>query len=164
MSDHVIDLQEYLKGKKEEKRGAFAIWGGDGERSRFALPMWRAIYLIRGNWGALMWGRDDHVPRTLQPFFVLDLEAEPARTEADADLAGGLWSGSGPELKESDYGSVVVLLGTAEGRRWFLVLRGDQREGPLETSVRDDLLFLAGECAGLLFHRDLAAQVDPDEP
>jgi hypothetical protein len=161
MSDHVIDLQEYLKGRKEERRGAFSIWGGDGERSRFALPMWRAIYLVRGHWGALLWGRDDHVPRTLQPYFVLDLESEPARTTTDADMVAGLWSGDGPQVRDAPPGSVSILLGSRDGRRWFLVLLGDPREDRLEPRVRDDLLFLAGECAGLLFHQDLAGEADP---
>lgn len=163
MSDRVIDLREYLKGKKGERRGAFSIWGGDGERSRFALPMWRAIYLVGGNWGGLLWGTDDHVPRSLNPFFVLDLEAEPARTETDPADVEGLWGGEGPRLRDTPPAAVSVLLGTREGRRWFLVLSGGLREERLDPAVRDDLLFLAGECAGLLFHRDLADEADLSE-
>lgn len=162
MSDGVIDLQEYLRGKTEGRRGAFSIWGGEGERSRFALPMWRAIYLVQGHWGALLWGRDDHVPRTLQPYFVLDLEAEPARTAADPVTVDGLWTGEAPTLRDQPPGPVAVLLGSRGGRRWFLVLQGMPREERLASDVRDDLLFLAGECAGLLFHRDLADEVDGD--
>ena len=40
MSDGIIDLTQYLKtspGDEEGQRGAFALWGADGERSRFAL-------------------------------------------------------------------------------------------------------------------------------
>lgn len=162
MSDHVIDLQEYLRGKRETRKGAFSIWGGEGERSRFALPMWRAIYLVRGQWGGLVWGEDDHVPRTLRPFFVLDLEQEPARTDVDPTLVDGLWSGEGPSLKETLPGPVSVRLGVREGRRWFLALQGAPRDEALEPHTRDDLLFLAGECAGLLFHRDLADEAESD--
>lgn len=160
MKDHVIDLREYLKEKAEARRGTFSIWGGEGERSRFALPMWRAIYLAGGDWGALAWGRDEHVPRKLTPFFVLDLKSEPARTQVDAELADGLWRGEAPQLVEHASGPVLVLLGMRDGRRWFLAIAGDGRGPHLEPRVRDDLLFLAGECAGLLFHRDLAANAD----
>lgn len=162
VKDHVIDLREYLKGKKPDRRGTFSIWGGEGERSRFALPMWRAIYLARGDWGALLWGRDEHVPRKLTPFFVLDLKSEPARTAVDVALAEGLWSGEAPQLVEHASGPLTVLLGKQEGRRWFLAIAGDDRDPVVAPNVRDDLLFLAGECAGLLFHRDLAG--DADQP
>jgi len=162
VKDHVIDLQEYLKGKQEERKGAFSIWGGDGERSRFALPMWRAIYLAHGGWGALLWGPEDHVPRSLTPYFVLDLQSEPARTSVEPDLVEGLWSGDGPVLIDEPPGPVSILLGTREGRRWFMVISGDPRSERLEPRTRDDLLFLAGECAGLLFHRDLASVDDED--
>lgn len=163
VKDHVIDLRTYLKGKKEDRRGTFSIWGGEGERSRFALPMWRAIYLARGDWGALLWGRDEHVPRKLTPFFVLDLKSEPARTDVDAELVDGLWTGEAPQLLEDPSGPVLVLLGQRDGRRWFLAIAGADREARLEPHIRDDLLFLAGECAGLLFHRDLAGNADAPE-
>ncbi len=48
MSDEIIDLTQYLNRESKEEepaRGAFALWGADGERSRFALPLWRTIYL-----------------------------------------------------------------------------------------------------------------------
>jgi hypothetical protein len=40
---------------------------------------------------------------------------------------------------------------------------GDEREGPLDARRREDVLFLAGECAGLLFLRDFADAVDDAE-
>ncbi len=163
VKDHVIDLREYLKGKKEDRRGTFSIWGGEGERSRFALPMWRAIYLAQGDWGALLWGRDEHVPRKLTPFFVLDLKSDPARTDVDPQLADGLWSGEAPQLLEHPGGTVLVLLGKRNGRRWFLAISGEGVDAGPEAAIRDDLLFLAGECAGLLFHRDLAGNVESPE-
>ena len=42
-----------------------------------------------------------------------------------------------------------------------MVIAGDGRGEGMEASTRDDLLFLAGECAGLLFHRDLADEPGP---
>lgn len=88
--------------------------------------------------------------------FVLDLAAEPARTgfrlpEAHRDLGG-----DAPEVFE-DEDAVAVYLGSRSGKRWFLVLddRGGDHES-VTTGTREDLMFLAGECAGLLFFRDLA--------
>ena len=58
-------------------------------------------------------------------------------------------------LEEGD--AVTVYLGSREGKSWFLVLddRGAANE-PVTAGTREDLLFLAGECAGLLFFRELA--------
>ena len=49
MADEIIDLTRYLKREPESDlpRGAMALWGADGERSRFALPLWRIIYLAQ---------------------------------------------------------------------------------------------------------------------
>ncbi len=50
-------------------------------------------------------------------------------------------------------------LGEQDGRRWYVVVAEATEEvGPLEGLVRDDVLFLAGECAGLLFFRGFAAE------
>ena len=57
--DGVVDIRGYLKSSPEGAgSGAFAVWGGDGERSRFALPVWRAIYLAGGDWGCLLYTSD----------------------------------------------------------------------------------------------------------
>lgn len=156
MDDQVIDLQEYLDSHPESRRTSFAVWGGEGERSRFALPIWRAIYLVEGERGGLLW-LDENTGR-VHSFFVLDLASESPRTEFDLDLLAEV-RGPGveaPALAEVIPGGVAVYLGAKEGRRWFLVVDdGGVGRVELASERRDDLLFLAGECAGLLFHRDL---------
>ena len=85
MSDEIIDLTQYLnrESKDEElSRGAFALWGADGERSRFALPLWRTIYLAQGERGSIVW-RDSSGDDAPQAFVVLDLGQDPARLEVD---------------------------------------------------------------------------------
>ncbi len=57
MTDEIIDLTQYLNREPAEQkpsRGAFALWGADGERSRFALPLWRTIYLAQGERGSIV--------------------------------------------------------------------------------------------------------------
>ena len=79
--DHVIDIRRYLgqspAGKDE---GAFAVWGGGGERARFALPLWRAIYLVGGDWGGIVSLSKLETEKVAQPLFILDLKQDPART------------------------------------------------------------------------------------
>jgi hypothetical protein len=62
--DTIIDLAAYLRRKEAEAEGedppsTFTLWGGEGERTRFALPLWRAAYLAGGRRAALLWLRKE---------------------------------------------------------------------------------------------------------
>ena len=161
--DDVIDLTLYrdrdvLAREAGTERANFSVFGGDGDRSRFALPVWRSIYLVGGRRGALVW-----VPRgiTDNPTaeFVLDLAADPARTALHLPDAGTADSCDPPTLFEAA-DSVAVFLGTRDEKNWFLVLDDYGPAGAVQGYARGDLLFLAGECAGLLFFRELAEAGD----
>ena len=136
------------------------MWGGDGDRSHFALPLWRSIYLVGGGRGGLVWENVDEAPGVLTPFFVLDLAAEPARVEFCYDLVADLETSEAPTVMEGTTG-IGIFLGVREGVQWYMVLdeRGPAAEA-LQGGSREDLLFLAGECAGLLFYRELGLDKD----
>jgi hypothetical protein len=57
----------------------------------------------------------------------------------------------------------VVYLGKRGERIWCLLAEGGRREGPLDPKRREDILFMAGECAGLLFLRDFADAVETQD-
>ena len=133
--DDIIDLGDYLRRRdvpEPAPRTAFSVWGGEDERTRFALPLWRIVHLAGGARGGLVW-----VPAA---------DERPSRLRA--------FGGAG----------LAVHLGEQEGRRWYLVV-AETGENPvaIEGRVRDDLLFLAGECAGLLFFRGLAGEASDGE-
>ncbi len=160
MSDDVIDLTKYLDrdGGGEEGPGSiFALWGAEGERSRFALPLWRSIYLANGDRGAIVWCEPSN-PTSLRPFVVLDLANDPPRTTFPATMVGVREGDEPPALRDDAESGLSVLLGVREGRRWYMVVDGggDARSAPVPRRDREDILFLAGECAGLLFLRDFA--------
>jgi hypothetical protein len=163
VSDHIIDLEGFRKRRPLERGTTFSVWGGEGERSRFALPIWRAIYLIGGERGGIVWlPEDPEISSAPHPFFVLDLASEPARTDFDAALVASLPRGEPPVVEDEHPGGVGIFLGEDSSRRWFLVVAGGRGESrDLVGKAREDLLFLAGECSGLLFHRDLAGEADP---
>lgn len=161
MDDRIIDLSDYLErrpGSGTAEKSSFAVWGGEGERSRFALPLWRAIYLVGGDRGGLVRARKGaSPPEELTPFFVLDLASDPPRTEFSPGAVEEAWTRESPAVADRGPGGVAVLLGEEEAWKWFLVVDdGKESREPLDRDVRDDLLFLAGECAGLLFHRELS--------
>lgn len=113
VNDDVIDLTKYLARtppdpEQEGARGNFSVWGGEGERSRFALPIWRSIYLVVVS---VLEG-EDAVP---QSPFVLDLAAEPSRTEFELPKMRSDIGGEAPKLIEE--GDVVaVFLGARKER------------------------------------------------
>ena len=161
MGDGIIDIRKYL-GSDEDDASAFSLWGGEGERSRFALPLWRIIYLAGGDRGGIVSAVEAPMPQGsvgvgLEPLVVLDLRSDPARTDfSDLASASSLVEGS-PRLVDLDEGGLLVALGERAGRQWFVAVDGvSERIGPLARSVTEDILFLSGECAGLLFFRDLA--------
>lgn len=166
VSDDIISLEEYLRRREEDDDGegpegpgsTFALWGADGERSRFALPLWRAIYLCAGERGGIVWV-SDRVAQA-QPFVVLDLACDPPRTQFEGVEEPPPPAGPrAPRMARSGEGGLAVFLGEEKGRRWYMVLEGAGAEGP-EPAGRDreDILFLAGECAGLLFLRGFAGE------
>ncbi len=160
MSDDVIDLTQYLNRDEDGEEGPaaiFALWGAEGERSRFALPLWRSIYLAGGDRGAIVWC-DPASPASLRPFVVLDLAKDPPRTSFSVSVLGERDKEEPPALRDAGAAGLSVLLGIREGRQWYMVLDGggEAREAPVARRDRDDILFLAGECAGLLFLRDFA--------
>lgn len=153
--DRIIDLSERLEERAGEP--TFAMWGGEGERSRFALPVWRAIHLLRAERGGIV--RTPTSGDRLEPVFLLDLGREPPRKDFEPAASGAL-EGRDPPALEIRSGTAAVLLAGEREHRWFLLMAGDE-VGVIEPSPgeRDDLLFVAGECAGLLVHRGLG---DPD--
>ena len=159
--DRVIDLGSYLKRREEassRSRSTFALWGGEGERSRFALPLWRSAYLAGGRRAAVLWQTSPPTPPdvALQPLVILDLGEDPARTRFEAESLAGLTGVEQPGTAAVTGGWLAVYLGQSSERRWYLAV-GDMEEplSEIRGKTRDDLLFLAGECAGLLFHKQL---------
>ena len=166
--DDIIDLGEYLRRREVAERAprtAFAVWGGEGERTRFALPLWRIVYLAGGSRGGLVWVPSaEERPTRLRAFVVLDLAEDPARTRFPPTLIHGIDTSQAPVFREHGDEGLAVHLGDQEGRRWYLVVAETvERQGGVEGRARDDLLFLAGECAGLLFFRGFAGEARDTE-
>lgn len=165
MADKIIDIGRYLD--REAGRGGtpatMALWGADGDRSRFALPLWRIVHLAQAERGVIFWRGTTGDP-TPNPFVVIDLARDPARLGVDVGSLPGCDDGASADLHDLGRSGLLVCLGSRDGRAWSLLADcGREREDPLEARRREDVLFLAGECAGLLFLRDFADVVDDPE-
>jgi len=99
-----------------------------------------------------------------EPFVVLDLGSEPARTGVEPDAMPGYGEDDAPSLLDREAEGLAIFLGAGEGRVWALLVDvGAARSAPLPATLREDILFLAGECAGLLFLRELSEDRDSVE-
>ena len=163
MADEIIDLTRYLEREAEDpiQPGAIALWGVDGERHRFALPLWRVVHISGAERGAIFWRRSSG-DRSPKPFVVIDLARDPARLGLDGPWLGRCEAQESATLHDLGADGVVVYLGTRSDRIWCLLAEGGHRQGPLDPKRREDILFMAGECAGLLFLRDFADAAEED--
>ncbi len=156
VDDQVIDLRAYSeRRRREEEETYFTIEGGDGERSRFALPLWRAAQAIGADWvGIIRVGASDSAK--IDFLFILDLAADPARKSVARSGMEKLWLSDVPGISVSGE-TVTIKLGEEQGEQWFLLLqRPAGMDQDIDTEQRQTLLFMAGESAGLLFHGRLA--------
>jgi hypothetical protein len=165
MSDEIIDIASYLDRDSDEDilPGTIALWGVDGERSRFALPLWRVVHLAGAERGVILW-RYASGDRTPQAFVVIDLASDPPRLELAGRATECCEMCDTATLHDLGPAGLVVYLGSRGGRIWCLLAEGGEgRQVPLDPKRREDILFLAGECAGLLFLRDFADYVGEPE-
>lgn len=158
MADEIIDLTRYLRREPSQElpRGSMTLWGADGERARFALPLWRVIHLAQGDRGLIV-RHPVQRPQAAEAIVALDLGSDPARTTVPVERLPPFGSDDGPSLVDLESDGMVVFLGARAGQLWLLLVDGGGgRTEALTQNVREDVLFLAGECAGLLFLRDFA--------
>jgi hypothetical protein len=166
MADQIIDITRYLEREAGDEvlPGAIALWGADGERSRFALPLWRVVHLAAAERGVILW-RPTSGDRTPHPFVVIDVARDPARLRLEGAWIKHCEAQESAALHDLGADGVVVYLGTRGEKVWCLLAEGGEgRRAPLEPKRREEILFMAGECAGLLFLRDFADAVgDPGD-
>ena len=155
MADDIIDLGQFI-ARREGARppaGTMALWGADGERSRFALPLWRVVHLAGADRGVIFW-RSTSGDATPRPFVVLDVAQDPARLDLSAERTR--LDDDSVQLIDRASDGLLVRLGTKDDKVWGLLADGGSERGELTPRNREDILFLSGECAGLLFLRAFA--------
>jgi tetratricopeptide (TPR) repeat protein len=173
---NIVHLESYRCRKDNRLRQTMALYGHDPERSGILLQIWRAASLVGADRGAVIW-LDEYGPGLAHPFALLDLASDrprrlfspiPLRAAWDAGVPGLLDMANAPgQLGRESEGikSVsAVALGSDGPRSWFLCLDSLTPRPALSEEAAGELMFIAGECASILLHRDLDREITVRAP
>jgi hypothetical protein len=118
------------------------------------------VHIAVAERGVILW-RNTSGDRTPHAFVVIDVARDPTRLRLEGAWIEHCEAQESATLHDLGADGIVVYLGTRADKIWCLLAEGGAgRKAPLEPKRREDILFMAGECAGLLFLRDMADGVD----
>lgn len=144
--DDVIDLDRYRTDlARESDESGLSLLGAEGEHRHFALPLWRMATVAGASWAGLVRARGGSDP---QATTVVDLASYEPRSSPPGGMPGDPHRNP-PAITEEPGGALIVSVARPAGDGWYVVLAG-REPGKVLGGEREDLLFLAGECAGLL--------------
>ena len=135
----------------------------DVGRSGVLEHLARLATLVEADRAATVWV-DEYGPGLVHPYVVLDLlsdrprrafSAEPLRRAWDSGVPGILEVPGSQGRSDASAWTLAVPLGSDGTRSWFVVADSVTPRPPLSRAARDELMFLAGECSGVVLHRDL---------
>ena len=165
---HVLRLEEYRDRRSARLRLARALHRGDPLRYSVFNHLVEVSELTGADRAAAVWV-DEHGTGLIHPYVVVDhLSGRPRRMFSPEPLREA-WQLGVPSAH--DFPAVpatatpttfAVALGSDGTRAWFLVADSVMPRPAVGSDGRDRLMFLAGECAAVVLHRDLDVPRDPE--
>jgi tetratricopeptide (TPR) repeat protein len=163
---NVLRLEEYRDRRSMRLRLAEAFHRGDRRREAVFRHLVEVAALTGADRAAAVWV-DEHGSGQVHPHMVVDLLSDRPRRAFSSDPLRGAWQLGVPGTFECPAGSAsipstfAVALGSDGTRAWFLVADSLVPRLCVGAEAREGLMFLAGECAAVVLHRDLdAARAD----
>jgi tetratricopeptide (TPR) repeat protein len=166
-SSSVVQLDSYRERKESRLRRARALYGHDPGKRQILLHLSRAVELSGGDRGAVLW-LEEYGPKLVHAYTLLDLASDRPRRRFPPSVLEGAWNTGVPgfldvpdvqgQLNGKGEGVrslAVVALGSDGVHSWFLLVDSLTPRGKLAPEVAGELMFLAGECASIVLHRDL---------
>ncbi len=93
----IFHLDSYRERKETRLRQTLALHDQDPERSRILLHLWRALALVGGDRGAVVW-LDDYGPGLAHAHVLLDLASDRPRRLFSPEALRGAWDAGVPGL------------------------------------------------------------------
>ena len=164
----LVRLDEYRIRRQQRLREATALYGADPERATVASILEKVLLLVDGDRASAVWV-DEYGPGVVHVHCVLDLLHTPPRRGFDPAHLQAAWEEGVPGFRDwADLSSspvvpilegvrstAAVAMGSDGSRSWYVVVDSVRPRSALPATQVSQLMFLAGECASILLHRDL---------
>ena len=165
---NVLRLEDYRDRRSGRLRLGLALHRADPRRLAVFEHLVEVSELTGGDRAAAVWV-DEHGSGLVHPYAVVDhLSARPRRAFATQPLREA-WHLGVPSAFDAPAvpatatpATFAVALGSDGTRAWFIVADSIVPRSPVAPERRDRLMFLAGECAAIVLHRDLDDIEDVD--
>ena len=157
----VLRLEDY-RGKRAQRLClADRMYSADPKRLAVFRHLSEVADLCDADRAATVWV-DEYGPGSVHAHVVLDhlvdrprrfFSAEPLRRAWELGVPGPVDVPADP--RSSTPTTFAISLGSDGMRAWFLVAESTAGRPLLQATVRDRVMFLAGECAAVILHREL---------
>jgi tetratricopeptide (TPR) repeat protein len=159
----VLRLQEYRDRRSARLRLSQALHAADRRKHEVFRNLSEIAELTGADRAAAVWV-DELGSRLIHPYVVVDqLSARPRRAFAYEPLSEA-WQLGVPGARDRPAepaaaipATFAVALGSDGTRAWFVVADAVVPRPMIAGDVRDRIMYLAGECASVVLHRDLDA-------
>lgn len=162
----VVRLDDYRGKKKQRMRQTLALHRPDPTRYRLVEHLHEVIARVGGDRAAVLWV-DEYGPGLVHVHCLLDLFSDAPRSTFSSTPLREAWEHGIPGVIDipdsARYEDAIpagprslagVALGSDGSRAWFMVVDGVAARAELNARARGNLMFLAGECASVVLHRD----------
>lgn len=159
----VVGLSEHRSRRRRRLRMAEALWSGDPMRAALVRHLSELTEITEADRAAAVW-LDEYGTSLVHPHVILDLLSDRPRRSFPLEPLERAWEIGLPGAYEAAYDTIrsangrnllAIALGSDGARAWFVVSDSIGARPRLGSEARERLLFLAGECAAVLLHRDL---------
>ena len=164
----VLRLDAYRGRREHRLRLARALHASHGERKRLLGLLEASVGLLDADRAAVLWV-DEYGPGLVHVHALLDLLSDRPRRSFPLEPLRLAWQEGVPGildapdmerteipiLHESVRSACAVALGSDGARAWFLVADGSAPRRPLVPDAAQTLMFVAGEVAAIVLHRDM---------
>lgn len=168
----VLRLEAYRERRDLRLRLGASLHQADPGRGAVYRHLAGLTRLLATDRAAIVWV-DEYGPGMAHPYVVVDVLSDRPRRGFNLDNLRRAWEDGVPGVHEA-HGtgclrgdgpawSVSVALGSDGTRSWFLVSDAATGAPTLTAAARERLLFVAGECSGVVLHRDMEALGLPED-
>jgi len=166
----VLRLEDHRGKKAFRLKLAEKLYGADPKRLAVFRHLTEVAELCEADRAATVWV-DEYGPGSVHPHVVLDHLADRPRRLFSPEPLRRAWElgvpaavDAQPDPTSSTPTTLAISLGSDGMRAWFLVAESIARRPLLHESIRHRLMFLAGECAAVLLHRELDSMLNAEGP